>query len=279
MAVLSIDVSLIITTYNWPQALKMTLQSVLEQSRFPDELIVADDGSGTETAQVVSNTLRPSQLKWVHVWHEDRGVRQSRIKNLAIRHSSGTYLIFIDHDVVLHPEFIADHLSMAGKGFFLQGKRVLLPPRYTKELLNKGFFVCPTIWMGGLGNRKNAFHLPLLGKLLAIPKASETSLRGCNLSMYRSNFLEVDGFDERFDGSWGREDSDICYRLFHKGIHVKNLWCMALQYHLSHSVTGNWEKERLDGELLRNVKEKRNKAIQGFSRLSQEGVVIASSTL
>jgi GT2 family glycosyltransferase len=211
------------------------------------------------------------------VWHEDHGVRQSRIKNVAVKYSSGAYLIFIDQDVVLHRDFVADHLSMVDTALFLQGKRVLLPARYTAEVLKKGFFAPPPIWMKGVGNRKNAFHFPPLGKILTRPKAFETSLRGCNLSMHRSDFLDVDGFDEVFDGSWGREDSDIAYRLFHYGIRVKNLWCMAQQYHLHHEVAKNWEKERLDRELRRNANEKRKKAITGFSRLSTEGGIVASS--
>jgi glycosyltransferase involved in cell wall biosynthesis len=271
------DVSLIITTYNWPQALKLTLQSVLMQSRSPDEVIIADDGSGPDTARAVRDVFNVSPTKWRHVWHEDRGVRQSRIKNLAVKHSRGDYLIFIDHDVVLHPEFIADHLAVAEEGMFLQGKRVLLSPHYTVEVLKRSLFKPPLVLLGGLGNRKNAFHFPLLGRMLAKPKAFETSLRGCNLSMYRPDFLKADGFDETFDGSWGREDSDICYRLFHNDVGVKNLWFMALQYHLHHEVRANWEKERLDAALQGNINEKRKLALNGFSAMSEEGGIIASS--
>jgi len=243
----------------------------------PEELIVADDGSRPETAKVVKECLHNSGMEWFHVWHEDRGVRQSRVKNLAVKYSSGAYLVFIDHDVVLHPDFVADHLSLADNRAFLQGKRVLLPARYTREVLQKGSFEPPPLWTRGLGNRKNAIRFPLLGKILAKPKRFETNLRGCNLSMHRSDFLKADGFDEVFDGSWGREDSDICYRLFHNDLRVRNLWSVALQYHLHHGVTKDWERERLDGELMRNVKERREKAIKGYSCLSEEGSIIASS--
>jgi glycosyltransferase involved in cell wall biosynthesis len=41
--------TLIITTYNWPVALDLTLKRVARQSVRPDEIIVADDGSGPET--------------------------------------------------------------------------------------------------------------------------------------------------------------------------------------------------------------------------------------
>ena len=82
-----LSASLIITTYNWPEALKLVLRSVCEQSVKPDQVIVADDGSSPETAQVVKEIMSPSGLEWCHVRHQDKGVRQSRIKNFAIKYS------------------------------------------------------------------------------------------------------------------------------------------------------------------------------------------------
>jgi glycosyltransferase involved in cell wall biosynthesis len=272
-----IKASIIITTYNWPEALAVTLKSVLSQSRVPEEIVVADDGSDSETADVILEVLKPSGLRWSHVRHEHEGVRQSRIKNLAVSHSDHEYLIFIDQDVVLHPAFVADHLSMAQKGIFLQGKRSLLPEHYTREILVDRNFRAPSFWLKGLKNRKNTLRFPSIGKQLARPKTFETSLRGCNLSMFRSDFLKVDGFDETFDGTWGREDSDFCYRLFHTGIKIKFLWFMALQYHLDHGTTANWDKSRLDHELQQNLNERRVKALKGFSKLSSEGGIVSAS--
>jgi len=273
----NLNVTIIITTYNWPEALRLTLQSIVGQSMDTEQIVVADDGSGPETEQVIKGVLGSSDLRWCHVRHEDKKVRQSRIKNLAVKYSDRPYLIFIDHDTVLHPCFIADHLEMAEKGCFLQGKRVLLPGHYTERVLTDKLFAPPSLGLPGLGNRKNTFRVPFIGKLFSTPRNFQTSLRGCNLSMFKSDFLMVDGFDETFDQSWGREDSDICYRLFHCGVRVKNLWFSALQYHLKHTVFTNWEKERLDSELLQNIKEKRVKALKGFSRLSPEGEIIATS--
>ncbi len=271
------DVSLIITTYNWPEALKVTLDSVIKQSTRSMEVIVADDGSGADTAQVIKEVLGPSGLKWFHVGHSDSGIRQARIKNMAVKYSRNPYLIFIDHDVPLHPDFIADHLAAAEKGFFLQGKRVFLPENYTKKILQKGTFVSPSHFLPGLENYKNMFRLPKLGKLLSRPKKFQTSLRGCNLSMHKADFLEIDGYDETFDQLWGREDSDICYRLFHQGLRIKNLWFSALQYHLDHRVIKRSQKDRLDFELLKICNEKRSRAFKGFSQLSSEAEIIARS--
>ncbi|MEW6664793.1 MAG: glycosyltransferase [Thermodesulfobacteriota bacterium] len=271
------NVSLVVTTYNWPEALEMTLRSVMAQSRMPDEVVVADDGSGPETSRTVERVLARGKTRWCHVRHDDQGARQSRIKNLAVSHAKGSYLIFVDHDVVLHPHFVHDHISMARKGAFLQGKRLLLSRESTERILAKGTFLAPGPWMRGLGNRKNAFHLPRIGALLSRTKPFEVTLRGCNLSMFREDFLMVDGFDEVFDGSWGREDSDICYRLFHSGVQVRILWFLAIQYHLYHGRLSDWDRERLDSELKRNLEEKRIRAVRGYSTLSGEGGVIARS--
>ena len=272
------QVSLFVTTYNWPEALAVTLKSVLSQSRPPEEIVIADDGSDSKTADVIREVLGPSGLRWSHIRHEHKEVRQSRIKNLAVRHSGHPYLIFVDQDVVLHHDFVADHMTMAEKGIFLQGKRSLLPEHLTKEVLANGTFRAPSFWLKGLKNRKNTLRLLSLGKQMARPKDFETSLRGCNLSMFRSDFMKVDGFDETFDGTWGREDSDICYRLFHAGVKIKFLWFMAIQYHLYHGSTLNWDRTRLDHELQQNLAKRRVKALKGFSKLSTQGEIVASST-
>ncbi|MFO7985894.1 MAG: galactosyltransferase-related protein [Desulfatiglandaceae bacterium] len=112
---------------------------------------------------------------------------------------------------------------------------------------------------------------------MARPKVFQTSLRGCNLSMFRKDFHEVDGYDETFDHLWGREDSDICYRLFHNGKKCRNLWFSALQYHLYHEGIKNRQKDRLDRELFLIRNEKRRKSKEGFSKLSSEGEVVQAS--
>jgi glycosyltransferase involved in cell wall biosynthesis len=269
--------ALIITTYNWPEALRLTLYTVCRQSVKPDEVIVADDGSGPETAKAVKDILGQSGLRWCHARHDDKGIRQARIKNLAVRYSHAQYLIFIDHDVVLHPDFITDHLAMAQENVFLQGKRVFLPKYLTERYLADISFSPPSLFSRGLNNRKNAFRCPALGRLISRPRRFQTTLRGCNLSMHRGDFMRINGYDETFDGLWGREDSDICYRLFHSGIKIKNLWFSALQYHLEHKIIKKRERDSLDDELNRVREEKRTRAIKGFSALSPEGEIVEAS--
>lgn len=226
--------ALIVSTYNWPEALAVVLRSVIAQSVAPAEVIVADDGSTVETGSCVERVLRPSRLAWCHVRQEDSGFRQARVRNLGVRFSRASHLIFIDGDPVLHPDFVADHLRFSRERLVLQGKRAFLPPDFTRRVLAspEAEFRPPPPWLHGLGNRKNALRAPWIGRLLMRPRSFQVALRGSNLSVRREDFLRVDGFDETFDGAWGREDSDFCYRLFHDGVRCRNLWFAALQYHL-----------------------------------------------
>lgn len=269
-------VSLIITTYNWHRALAVVLQSVLDQT-YPDfEIIIADDGSDESTAETVKTILFNSRVPWRHVRHLDSGIRQARVKNLAVRHSNGDYFIFIDHDVALHPMFIQDHIDLSDPDLFLQGKRVFLSSSLTDGQLAAGRFRPPPAWAPGLENRKNAFRCPALAGWLNRRKKFQVTLRGCNLSMHRQTFMAVDGYDETFDDLWGREDSDICYRLFNNGYFIKNLWPAGLQYHLHHTSIKRRGRDRLDDELDVVLEEKRTRALRGFSTLSDEGEVVAS---
>ena len=268
-------VSLIITTYNWPEALEVVLRSALSQSWTDFEILVADDGSATETADTVNRVLSPSSLAWKHIRQEDSSIRQARVKNMAVRHARGDYFIFIDHDVALHPDFIADHIENGSKGVFLQGKRVFLSEQLTRTFIDSRDFFPPSPWAPGLENRKNGFRSPGLAKRINLLKNFQVTLRGCNLSMHRDTFMNVDGYDEVFDGIWGREDSDICYRMFNQGIKIKNLWLAGLQYHLHHPSIKRKGRDRLDEELDLCLKEKRIAALEGYSKMSPEGEIVA----
>jgi len=276
----SSDAVVIVSTYNWPEALGVVLRSLDSQSLPPAEVIVADDGSRPDTARCVQEVLGPSRLTWCHVRQEDTGFRQSRARNLGVRFSRSPYLIFIDHDTVAHRDFVSEHLRFSDRSLVLQGKRAFLSERFTQRVLaepGKPFPAVPP-WLPGLSNRKNALHAPWLGRLLMRPRVFQTALRGSNLSVTRDDFLNVDGFDEVFDGAWGREDSDFCYRLFHSGVRCRNLWFAGVQYHLHHS-TGSKRRERddLDDKLDRVRAERRTRASRGFSKMDDEGRIIASS--
>ena len=129
-------VSLVITTYNRPDALKLVLQSINSQSVSPNEIIIADDGSKNSTKKCIDEFKKKSSILLVHSWQEDKGFRVAKSRNKAIAKSKFDYIILIDGDVVLHDKFIEDHLKHAEMGFFVQGSRVLLNQKATKKVFS-----------------------------------------------------------------------------------------------------------------------------------------------
>ncbi len=69
------NVSVVVSTYNRPDALELCLRSLMYQSRLPDEIIVGDDGSRPDTAEVIDRLRALAPIPLVHVWQEDRGFR------------------------------------------------------------------------------------------------------------------------------------------------------------------------------------------------------------
>ncbi|HYR08049.1 MAG TPA: glycosyltransferase, partial [Longimicrobium sp.] len=99
--------SVIVSTYNKPRDLERVLHGYAAQTDRRFELLVADDGSGPETAAVIDRVRREAGLPIVHVWHEDRGFRKSEIMNRAIAASTGDYLLFTDGDSIPRADLVA----------------------------------------------------------------------------------------------------------------------------------------------------------------------------
>ena len=113
--------SLIITTYNWKEALEVSLGSAFKQTILPCEIIVADDGSRSDTGEMVKRVAALSPVPVIHSWQEDKGFRLARSRNRAIAKARGEYIVLVDGDIILENHFIEDHLGFARPGFFIQG--------------------------------------------------------------------------------------------------------------------------------------------------------------
>lgn len=258
------NISLIITTYNWKKALQLSLKSALSQTLSPLEIIVADDGSGPETAELVQKIGCSSPFPVHHSWQEDCGFRAARSRNKAIAMARGEYLVLIDGDMVLDPHFVADHCRYAQPGFFVQGSRVLLSQSFTAQLLTSS---SPAISLGlnCVGNKKNSLRSSLLARMFSTKSKRLPGIRSCNFAFWKEDALRVNGFDEAFVG-WGREDSEFAARLLNNGLSRRNLRFQAIGYHLYHPMNTR-EGLAANQELLRKtVEEKRLWCEQGLSQ-------------
>lgn len=244
-------ISLIISTYNKPEYLFHCLKSIAELKEFPDEIIVADDGSGKETSELIERFRTQLSVPLIHVWQEDKGFRLSRSRNNGIIKSSGDYLIFIDDDIVLHPTFISDHRRFAKSNFLYCGSRVRLDAEKTaKTMVNSRYKF--SIWAPGLKSRGNAIRIPLLHKIITGSGYTYKRLRGCHMAFWKKDLIRINGFDERYK-SWGREDSDLVMRLMHFGVKRVNLKWAAICYHLHHPIKQtSSDNDKMLFEVIRN---------------------------
>lgn len=227
-----IKTSLIITTYNWPEALDLVLTSVAKQKTLPDEVIVADDGSGPDTASLLRQWRSKLPVPLVHVWQEDLGFRVARARNLAIAEARGDYLIFLDGDMVVHPRFVEDHNWAARPGCFIQGMRVLAGPRLTRQMLTHKI-TSPGFFRTDLGNRKQLFRFRLLSALKKHPTRFLERTAGCNMAFWKEDLVGIGAFNEDMIG-WGAEDKELTVRLLGKGYTRHLLKYNAVAVHLNH---------------------------------------------
>jgi len=256
--------SLIVTTYNWPEALNLSLRSVFKQTQMPDEIIVADDGSRQETRELIQAISKEFNFPIIHCWQEDIGFRLSRSRNNAIIASTSDYLIFIDGDIIIHKDFVKDHVKYSQRGTFVNGSRVLLAKPLSDSLLSGKLNELGCRFLKEKNNI-NGLRIPFLHKLIKGPQYTIQRIKGCNMAFWRSDLIEANGFDENFVG-WGREDSDMAARLLNLGIKRFNLKFLAICYHLYH-VQQSRDSLSKNDELLKLVID--NKAIVAKKGLNE----------
>jgi len=243
-------ISVIVTTYNRPDALRATLAGLLAQSQRDFEVLVADDGSGDETRMLVDSMARDARLAITHVWQEDRGFRAAAARNRAAARARGDYLVFLDGDCVPRPAWIGTHRLLSERGWMVAGNRILLSESLTREVLARGEPIHSwsgarwhQAWVTGEVNRRLPFVTLPLGPLRKIGARRWQRVRTCNLGIWSSDFVRVNGFDESYEG-WGFEDSDLAVRLINAGVRRKEGAFATGVLHLWHS-----ENDRLrEGE-------------------------------
>ena len=237
--------SVVICTYNAERELELALASMVRQSLRPDEVLIADDGSGPATAEIVGRYARNAPFPIRHLRHEDEGCRRARIVNESVRAASNEYLLFIDGDCFPHRDWVRDHLLSAKPGRVLCGRRVKLGPRYSAGLnaneLRAGK------WDGwpprDLRQSQRAGDSLRVALGIRLPRLLARSLHpfsrrlmGCNFSLPRPAFEEVNGFDEAWPGSaLLSDDFDLELRLRRAGWKLVPILNRGIVYHVHHS--------------------------------------------
>ncbi len=225
------------------RALALSLASVTRQRVRPDGIAVADDGSGPETAEVIARfAAAHPEFAVRHVWHEDRGFEKNAILNRAIASSAAEVLVFIDGDVLIHPDFVARHLELARPDRWASGSLIRLDAEasaaVTEDDVTSGR-VFDAAWLRahrafdrpGTWLKSMPFPKPVMA---ALDRASPVQRAWCgaNASAHRAALLAVNGFDETM--KWGGGDKEFGVRLTNSGVKGVHLRFTAPLVHLDH---------------------------------------------
>ena len=256
-------VSLVITTYNWKEALVVVLKSATQQSVLPHEIIIADDGSKKDTQQVIEQFRQNSPVPILHAWQPDDGFRAAESRNRAMAKASGDYIVIIDGDIYLPVHFIRDHIEAALPGQFIQGGRAMLNEPLTYRVLNDK--LQPTIFCSGVKNRKNMLRGKWLSKCTSRVWNSDRSTRSCNMSFWRKDVVAVNGFNNDMVG-WGREDSEFVVRLLNSGLNRLYLKFSGVGFHLYHNENSRESLSVNDGILKNTIEQKLSYCENGISK-------------
>lgn len=251
--------SLLVSFYNKLEYLKLVLASLEMQTMKDFEIIICDDGSRPEIKQELHRWMDHLNLNIQHIWHPDRGWTKNEILNWGIHYSQSDYLIFIDGDCVLHPEFIHEHFENREKKVALSGRRLDLSPGITSMLdtqkIKEGFlqknlwWIIPRISWRKDNNGVKAIYLKP-GWLRSLLNRKSRGLVGCNFSVHKWDMLAINGFDTRYAGPGTGEDSDVQYRLELDGVTIQPFTHAAIQYHLYHPLLPRPnENEKLFSEI------------------------------
>lgn len=236
----SVKTSVLISTYNSPLWLQKTLWGFFHQSRQDFELLVADDGSRPETAELLRDMARFSPVPLAHVWQPDDGFQKCRILNKALAVARGERVLLTDGDCVARRDFIDVHTRLAQPDCFLTGTYFKLPKNVADAITEDDVKSQQAFRAGWLLTHGLPFS-PKLLKLVAGPPVDEWLNRvtparptwnGHSASCLRSQAIQVNGFNE--DMQYGGLDVEFGLRLNHIGVRTRHIRYSTITLHLHH---------------------------------------------
>jgi GT2 family glycosyltransferase len=217
--------SVVIPTYNRSDKLRKTLETMTEQDLDPSkfEVIIADDGSSDDTADVVKSFAARLRLKYY--FQEDKGFRAGAARNGGARLAGAPLLIFVDSGTLAGSGLVSGHLAAhAASG----ERRAVIGYCYGYDAFREDLWVPDSF-----DTLRPAEIVRLCRDNVEFADIRETDYTRfgsdpmkwalpwlffftMNCSVPAEDFWAAGGFDEMFR-SWGVEDIELGYRLYRNG--------------------------------------------------------------
>ena len=232
----STDICVLVSSFNRPRHLRRVLESIAFQRDVDHqfEVVVTDDGSDKETLAVVEQFATNVDFQVQLTTHPHDGFQLARCRNEGVAVSSSPYLLFLDGDCLIPPDHLRHHLDNCLPKCVMAGYCCLLDQRSSESLslqdVRTGKFLelatskehrklrrmhRKAIWYTWTGHR------------------TKPKLYGGNVGIFRTDYEQVNGYDEKFVG-WGCEDDDLRLRLRRAGIGIRSILHRTRTYHLWH---------------------------------------------
>ena len=275
-------VSVIVTTYNQPEQLEKVLWGYAAQRGADFELIIADDGSGPATTEVIDRVAGLTSLDVLHVWHEDRGFRKTEILNRAILAATSDYLIFSDGDCIPRDDFVAVHARLAAPGCFLSGGYLKLSPELSASILVsdvRSGNVTNSEWLRSRGWHpgKRAFRLlrrRRIASFLDFVTPTRSTWNGHNSSAWKNAVLTANGFD--LDMGYGGLDRALGERMMNAGVRGRQVRhrtpCLHLHHERPYADPLRWKRNHEIRDRIRRNNETR--AVHGIDQLTPDPTLL-----
>jgi glycosyltransferase involved in cell wall biosynthesis len=260
-------ITVVISTYNHLRPLELCLAGFRNQTTPPGEILLADDGSGPATRALFARLLPSLPCPARQLWHEDQGFRKNIILNRALAEARGDYLVLSDADCVPHPRFVQDHAALAEPGFWVQGRRCFLNASASASLSpGQKVPAMRLFWTGKMSGAAKGFRLPLP---ILRRDTGQRGIIGCNMAMWKKDLLDINGWDEEYEG-WGLgEDSDVGSRLYHLGRPRKFVYGRAILYHLHHPILTRDHVPKSQARLDETIRSKKVRCQRGVDQYSK----------
>lgn len=237
--------SVLLSTFEQPNALRISLLGYLRQTTRQFEIIVADDGSDERTSAVINEMKQSLPVRIEHVWQENRGYRRAKIVNKAFMLSSGNVIILSDGDCIPRANFVETHLRYCNDNTYCVGGYIRLSDEFSAKLsatqVTSGdidrIVTTRDKWRFTLTHFKSLFYA-------LIKKSNRPKIYGCNISVGRRLFESVNGYDENFDG-FGKEDSDLRNRMNLHGAVPISVWSKTWVYHIADTLDPGIKARRI----------------------------------
>lgn len=275
------DLSFVVSTYAWHAALDAVLRALGEDADSRVEVVVAEDGCSSETAEVVDRHRVALGDRLRHVTQPDTGYRRARVLDLAALHARGQRLVFLDGDCVPRHGLTRALRRAAVPGSFVAGKRLHVSRELSRRTLEDG----AAIWRWSAARwlvaspgelRRSPRQANSVGLLVPVRdrfrRPASRDFRpaydgyGYLCAVSRADFERVNGFDTRYEG-WGHEDVDLAVRLRRSGLRCVWPGPRATVLHLWH-VERTGTASRANAALLRETRgSDRTEAVEGLRQL------------